>query len=177
MDGQFYVDSKEPFPVTSGPTITLTTNNQFLAGPNMLPLFPPNYFNYIGKMVRWRWVGQCTSGATPGTLAFDVEWGPATNATGTIITGVNFGWAANQANATWLFEGFARCRSLGSSGSLFAGGWLYFQSTGIFVVQPTSPAAVTCDLTQSYYIIPQCNRSGSTAETIQLHDAFYEAVN
>ena len=45
------------------------------------------------------------------------------------------------------------------------------------MVAPTNPAAVTVDLTQNYFLMPQVSRSGSTAETIQLHDAIYEAVN
>ena len=93
------------------------------------------------------------------------------------MAGVAVGWAASSANYSFWFEFVVRCRALGASGSLFGGGWGFIQNTGTFMVSPTSPAAVTVDLTQNYFLMPQVSRSGSTAETIQLHDAIYEAVN
>ena len=177
MDGPWYIDSKPPHTAVSASAVTLTTTLQLLCPGAFIPQFPSNYFGYIGKAVRCRFFGQCTSGTTPGSLTFNLMWGPATANTGTTVAGVAVGWAASSANYSFWFEFVVRCRALGASGSLFGGGWGFIQNTGTFMVSPTSPAAVTVDLTQNYFLMPQVSRSGSTAETIQLHDAIYEAVN
>ena len=46
------------------------------------------------------------------------------------------------------------------------------------VMMPASaPAQVTVDLTQNFVLSPQALRSGSTAESMQVHEFTYEALN
>ena len=46
------------------------------------------------------------------------------------------------------------------------------------VLMPASaPAQVTVDLTQAFVLSPQFIRSGSTAETMQVHELVFEAMN
>jgi hypothetical protein len=45
------------------------------------------------------------------------------------------------------------------------------------LIPASVPAAVTVDLTANNVISPQFLRSGSTAETLQVHDVSYEALN
>ena len=78
---------------------------------------------------------------------------------------------------------FVRCRAIGSSGSLFAWGQMDFNNAVVastlqpLMIPASAPAAVTVDLTAANVLSPQFKRSGSTAETLQVHDLTYEAMN
>ncbi|MGF7236021.1 MAG: hypothetical protein ACQSGP_13830, partial [Frankia sp.] len=149
MDGAFYVDSKLPFPVTSVPAVSLTAAYQVVAPISVIPALGPNYFNYVGKAIRIRAMGQATSVATPGNLTFSYLWNNGVTAgAGTLVCGVALVWIANQTNQCFTSEVVIRCRSLGATGSLFGMGFLFLQGTGIIHMPASAPAAVTVDLTQ-----------------------------
>lgn len=178
MDGPFYEDLLPPFPnANEASAITLTTSLQVMCQLGRLPKFAPNYFGWVGKAVRITMFGQCTSVATPGAFNWGIYWGAGTAGLGTLVNGVNVTWTANQANSTFLYKSVIRCRSTGASGSLLGTGWLFINGTGLIPCPFQTPSATTVDLTQNYYLFPQLSRSGSTAETCQLHDAFVEALN
>jgi hypothetical protein len=56
------------------------------------------------------------------------------------------------------------------------GTWI-IQNVGSVLMPPTAPAAITVDTTQNSFLSLQCSRSGSTGESIQVHDMIFEALN
>lgn len=177
-DGPFYVDTREPYTVTLPASVTLTTVLAILCPGSFIPQLPANYFNFVGKAVRVRCAGQATSGTTPGALDFQFNYGSAISNTGSNLCGVNVTWTASVSQAQFIAEAIVRCRSLGTSGTLSSWGYLLLQNTGTVLMPPTGGGTIaTVDLTTANYIIPQCSRSGSTAETIQMFDYSFEALN
>ena len=183
-DGLFYVDSRQPFISADVPSVTLAATNKALIPVANMPVLGSNYFSMVGKAVRTRLFGRITTAATPGNGQFNVYWGTGADANGTIIgSSATVVLSASQSNVSWMCEFITRCRAMGATGSLFVTGELRF-NIGVVATSlqplliPTSvPAAVTVDLTAANYISPQFLRSGSTAETIQVHDVSYEALN
>jgi len=164
--------------------VTLSTTDKALIPVANLPILGSNYFSFIGKLVRLRMFGRITTGATPGNGTVDVYWGSGADANGTIIcSSAAVALTASQTNLTWELELFIRCRAMGASGSLFGLG-MFNANVGVLAstLQPvmipaSAPAAVTVDLTAANVISPQFKRSGSTAETMQVHDFMFEAMN
>jgi hypothetical protein len=184
MDGQFYVDSRAPFLAADVAAVTLSTTDKALLPIANLPILGSNYFGWVGKNVRIRVFGRITTGATPGNGTLDVYWGSGADANGTIIaSSAAVALTASQTSLSWELDLFIRCRAMGSSGSLFCTGMLnanvgVIASTLQPVMVPASaPAAVTVDLTVANVISVQYKRSGSTAETMQVHEYMFEAMN
>jgi hypothetical protein len=50
-------------------------------------------------------------------------------------------------------------------------------AAGFGLIPASVPAPVIVDLTQAFVLSPQFKRSGSTVETMQVHDVIYEALN
>jgi hypothetical protein len=183
-DGLYYVDSRAPFLSADVPAVTLATTNKALIPLANIPILGANYFSFIGKAVRTRLFGRITTGATPGNGQLNIYWGSGVDATGTIIgASAAFALSINQTSLSWECVFITRCRAMGATGSLFVTGEFnanvaVVASTLQPVLIPASvPAAVTVDLTAANVISPQFLRSGSTAETMQVHDVSYEALN
>lgn len=176
MDGPFYVDSRPPFSVSTPPAVTLTGNYKCLAPAAYLPQLGSNYFGYVGKAVRITAYGTGISGATPGNINFGLIYGPNTDNVGAVIGGVGFAWTANS-TGVWRAEFVVRCRALGASGVLTGMGNFHLQNSGIVIAPPQTLLLPTCDLTQNYYLSFQSWRSGSTVETMQQSDYFFESLN
>jgi len=184
MDGPFYVDSRAPFNVTDAASVTLLTTALALLPSANLPVLGSNYFNYVGKAVRMRLWGRITTAATPGNMTALLYWGTNAAANGTVIAqSAAVALTASQTNLTWEWDMLVRCRSLGATGSLIGFGMFnanvaVLGSTLQPVMIPASvPAAVTVDLTQNFFLSPQFMRSGSTAESIQVQEFTFEALN
>lgn len=183
-DGLFFVDSRSPFISADVAAVTLSTSDLALVPVANLPILGSNYFAFIGKAVRIRMFGRITTAATPGNGTIDIYWGSGASATGTIIaSSAAFALTPSQTNLTWEMEFFVRCRAMGSSGSLMTVG-MFNSNVGVVAstLQPvmipaSAPTAVTVDLTAANVISPQFKRSGSTAETMQVHDFMFEAMN
>lgn len=184
MDGPFWVDLRAPHLSTDPASVTLTTTALALLPSANLPVLGSNYFNYVGKVVRMRMFGRISTGATPGNMTAVLYWGTNAAANGTILAQTAaVALTASQTNLTWEWDMLVRCRALGVSGSLMAVG-MFNANVGVLastlqpVMMPASaPAAVTVDLTQNFFLSPQFLRSGSTAESIQVHEFIYEALN
>jgi hypothetical protein len=77
-----------------------------------------------------------------------------------------------------------RCRTIGATGTLFVTG-LFSANVGLVAstLQPvmlpdnTPAASGSIDLTAAQVLSPQFLRSGSTVETLQVHDVSFEALN
>ena len=177
MDGPFWHDTRLPFVNTDGPTVTLTGTYQPLVPNSYLPVLGANYFNYIGKALRIRMFGRFTTGATPGSFTLGYLWGNNTANNGTGIAGNSVVMTANLTGYSWQADLTIRARTLGSSGTIIAFGVWYLQNVGFIMMPVTLPGSILLDLTPNNFISPQMQRSGSTGETVQVHDIMFESVN
>lgn len=184
MDGPFYVDTRTPHISGDVAAVTLSTTNKALIPVANCPILGSNYFSYVGKAVRITMFGRLTTAVTPGNGQFNLYWGSGVDATGTIIaSSAAFALTASQTSLTWACQFWVRCRALGATGSLMVLGEAGFNpgvvaSTLQPIMIPASvPAPVTVDLTAANVLSPQFLRSGSTAETMQVHDFLFEALN
>lgn len=185
MDGQFYLDTRAPHISADVAAVTLATTDKALVPLANLPVLGSNYFGFLGKAVWIRMFGRMTTGATPGNGTFDLYWGSGADATGTIIgSSATFALTASFTNSVWYLDLIIRCRAMGATGSLFVTGAFGIinsatatTAASVFPVPSTAPAAVTVDLTAANVLSPQFKRSGSTAETMQVHDYNQVALN
>jgi hypothetical protein len=165
--------------------VTLATTAKAIVPVLALPVLGSNYFGWVGKACRMRIWGQMTTGTTPGNGIFSLLWGTGADANGTTIltNATAFALGASQTNLTWEIDCIVRCRAVGTSGSVICHGMMsanvnLIASTLQPVMFPTSaPAAVTIDTTANNVLSPQFQRSGSTAETMQVTEFVYEALN
>jgi hypothetical protein len=185
MDGAFYNDLREPFIGADIPAVTLATTAKALYTPSFFPVLGGQYFSRIGKKLRIRLFGRMTTVLTPGNGSFNVYYGTGADANGVLLmTGTPVALTASKTNLSWWLELFVHCRSLGSAGTLFCTGIAHFNvgliaSTLQPIMLPDSAPAVSgaCDLTAALIPSVQFLRSGSTAETMQVHDMEVVAMN
>lgn len=178
MDGAFYWDTRAPFISADITAVTLAATAKALYPVSNFPVLGGQYFAWIGKKLRIRLFGRMTTGATPGNGSFNVYYGTGADANGTLLmTGTPVALSAGATNLSWDAELFVSCRSTGAAGTLFCDGHAKFNvgliaSTLQPIMLPASAAAVSgsCDLTAANIISVQFLRSGSTAETMQVHD-------
>lgn len=184
-DGLFYQDTREPFIGVDIAAVTLAATNKALYPPSNFPSLGGQYFARIGKKLRIRAFGRITTVLTPGNLTLGVLYGTGADANGVVLaSSAAIALIASQTNLSWQLEVFVHCRSIGSAGTLFATGTAKFNpaviaSTAQPILIPASAPAVSgaCDLTASLIISLQALRSGSTVETMQVHDLEVTAMN
>lgn len=184
MDGPFWVDLRSPHMAADAASVVLAaTMNPVVPAAN-LPVLGSNYFGFVGKAIRIRLWGQMTTGATPGNLTGSVFWGTGAAANGTAIASINAtALTASQTNLSWFWDIVCRCRAIGVTGSLIMHG-IFQANVGLIantlqpIMMPASAAApTTVDLTQNFVLSPQLARSGSTAESLIVHELTWEALN
>lgn len=184
-DGLFYNDIREPFTAADIAAVTLAATAKALYPASNFPVLGGQYFARIGKKLKIRLFGRMTTGATPGNGSFNVYYGSGADANGVLLmTGTPVALVANATNLSWEVEIFVHCRSIGSAGTLFVTGDAKFNvglllSTVAPMLLPASAPVVSgaCDLTAANIISVQFLRSGSTAETMQVHDMEVTALN
>lgn len=181
-DGLFYNDLREPFIATDQTAVTLAATAKALYTASAFPVLGGQYFSRVGKKLRIRLFGRMTTGATPGNGSFNVYYGTGADANGVLLmTGTPVALTASQTNLSWFAEIFVHCRSTGSAGTLFCTGFAKFNEALLAagILLPASAPAVSgaCDLTAALIISVQYLRSGSTAETMQVHDMEVVAMN
>ena len=183
-DGLFYNDLRAPLISADIASVTLANTDKALYPAAAFPVLGSNYFGFIGKKIRIKMFGRITTVATPGNLTWDVYWNSGADNTGTIIqSSAAVALQANQTNVSWCAEFSIYCRALGATGALMCTGWSLFNvgvvlSTAQPVLIPAATAAqTTADLTAANIISVQFKRSGSTAETMQVHDLAVIAMN
>ena len=184
MDGPFWDDLRSPHNAADVASVTLAATAKAMVPVANLPVLGANYFGWVGKAVRIRVMGRLTTAATPGNMTASLYWGNGTDANGTAVgTSAAVALTASQANMTFELELYVRCRATGVTGSLLAMG-MFNANVAVLAstLQPvmipaTAPAPVTVDLTQNFVLSPQFARSGSTAETLQVHEFMFEALN
>lgn len=175
MDGAFYRDSRPPFDIGATPpaAVTLATTNKALYTASEFAAFGSGYW-WLGKRLNIRLWGKATTGATPGNGQFAIYWGTGADANGTIIQqSTAVAMAANQSNISWWIDLIIECTVRGSSGKLFCMGAAYLNallSTNVPIPIPASSPATSSaiDLTAGNVLSVQFNRSGNTAESMQV---------
>lgn len=181
-DGLFYNDIREPCISTDIGQVTLATTDKALYPASNFPVLGGQYFARLGKKLKIRLFGRMTTVLTPGNGTWDIYYGTGADANGTILASSQaHALTASQTALTWMMECFVHCRSIGSAGTLFCTGYaLYNESiTAPHQLIPASSAVVSggVDLTAANIISVQYKRSGSTAETMTVHDMEVTALN
>lgn len=181
-DGIFYLDTRTPFITTDITAVTLAATAKALYPASNFPVLGGQYFSTVGKAIMIKLFGRMTTAATPGNGSFNVYYGTGADANGVaLMTGTAVALTANQTNISWTAEVIVRCRSIGSTGTLFCTGWAMFGEGALaqHVLLPATAPVVSgaCDLTAANIISVQYLRSGSTAETMQVHEMSVIALN
>ena len=88
---------------------------------------------------------------------------------------------AAQTSVSWYADVFVHCRATGATGTLFATGVFKpnesVQSATSLLPGVNPLVSTAVDLTAANIISVQYNRSGATAETMQVHDMEVVAMN
>lgn len=182
MDGQFYNDLRAPFIIADVAAVTLAATNKALYTVSNVPAMGKDYW-WAGKQVEINVFGRITTAATPGNLTLALLYGTGADANGvSLAASAAVALVASQTNIVWRVKFYVHCRAIGSSGSLFADGDAQFGTAviavGGFMLPASAPAAATCDLTVASNVLSvQALRSGSTAETMQIHRISMVALN
>lgn len=181
MDGQFYLDTRYPHIATDVASVTLSTTAKALYPVGNVPAMGKDYWT-VGKAVKVFVFGRATSGTTPGNLTLQLMYGTGADANGTVLAATAAtAWSASQTNLSWWAWWDVHCTAIGSSGALFAVGSAFFNEAMItpkLMMPASAPATTTVDLTVASNILSvQALRSGSTAETMQLHKIRITSLN
>lgn len=184
MDSDYYNDLRAPFMTVSPAAVTLSTTLKALYTVADVPAMGKDYW-WAGKTVRLRVFGKYTTGATPGNLTLQLNYGTGADANGTNLAFLGNGVAltANQTTLSWQTELTIRCITTGATGTLFATGTFFRTSISTTVVAANVPnsgptAGASVDLTVAGNILSlQASRDGSTGETMQVVDLQVIALN
>lgn len=185
MDGPYYLDQRLPFISTDIAQVTLAATDKALYPLANFPILGGNYFSFVGKALLVKLFGRITTVLTPGNGTFDIYYGSGADATGTILaSSAAFALSASQTNLSWELEFIVRCRTMGATGTLFCTGKAKFNNAVVastlqpILIPASAPAASgSVDLTAANIISAQFKRSGSTAETMQVHEMAVIALN
>jgi hypothetical protein len=185
MDGAFYCDLREPFLAADIAAVTLAATNKALYPASNFPALGGQYFARPGKAIRIKLFGRITTAVTPGNLSFGIYYGTGADANGVLLASTAaLALTASQTNLSWEGEFDVVCRSIGSTGTLFATGRVLMNNAVLAstlqpMLLPASAPVVSgsCDLTAANIISVQALRSGSTAETMQVHQMSVIALN
>lgn len=184
-DGGFYHDTLPPFVAADIPAVTLAATAKALYPIANFPAWGSGFLNkFVGKKLRIKMFGRITTVLTPGNGSFDIYWGTGADANGTILaSSAALALSASQTSLSWRAEIDIVVRALGATGALLCTGKADFNNAVLAntlqpMLIPASVAAqVTVDLTNSSIISVQFKRSGSTVETMQVHDMTVESLN
>lgn len=184
-DGLYYQDTREPHIFADIPAVTLAATNKALYPVSNFPNLGGQYFARPGKKVHIVLIGRMTTGATPGNLTVGVLYGTGADANGVVLqSSAAAALAVNQTALMWVMDVMIHCRSVGNAGTLFCVGT--FQCNPALIASTLQPLMIpantalvsgACDLTAALILSCQALRSGSTAETMQVHDMKVVALN
>lgn len=184
-DGLFYNDLREPFIASDLTAISPLATAVPLYTASAFPVLGGHYFSRPGKALRIRLFGRCTSALTPGNVSFAIYYGTGAAANGVLLASSGaVAWSASQTNMSFMVEVDVTCRTTGSTGTLFCTGFAKFNVAAVastlqpLLIPATAPVvSAACDLTAALIISVQMLRSGSTAETAQVHQMQVIALN
>lgn len=180
-DGLYYLDTRAPFLTSDATSVTLAATFKALYTASAFPVLGGQYF-VPGKGVNIKLFGRMTTALTPGNFQIAVYYGTGADANGVqICASTAQALTASQTNVSWEAEFDIFCRTGGSTGTLFGTGKFIANEAVIaphILVPASAPAAsASCDLTAANILSVQALRSGSTAETMQVHMLRVTALN
>jgi hypothetical protein len=184
-DGLFYNDLREPFIASDLTAISPLATAVAMYTPSNFPVLGGQYFSRPGKAIKISMYFRMTSALTPGNVSWAVYYGTGASANGVVLaSSLAKAWLASQTNGSCYLETTVTCRTTGSAGTLFCTGFvLPHVAHVVSTLQPvlipdTAPVvSAACDLTAALIISVQMLRSGSTAETAQIHQMQVTALN
>jgi hypothetical protein len=183
MAQSLFYNQLSPIQAVDPASVTLLTTDLPLLANAYVPGMS-NYFTYVGKRLRIELFGRLTTAATPGNLTVSAYWGNNTAANGTVLAAsAASALTASQTNLSWTLQLDIQCRAIGNGtlGSLLCTGFMLLNEAveaPHLLIPASAPAAVgSLDLTAANYVSVQAKRSGSTAETMQVHRVDYFEVN
>jgi hypothetical protein len=184
-NGSFFNDLRSPFTITDLAAISPLSTAVPLYTAGMFPPLGNNYFGFPGKALHIKIFGRMTSAVTPGNVSFAVYYGTGAATNGILLaSSTPVAWTASQTSMSFWMEVIVTCRTTGATGTLFCTGIVHpnvaaVASTLQPMLIPNSVAVVSaaCDLTSANIISIQGIRSGSTAETMQIHQMQVIALN
>lgn len=182
MDGQYYQDTRLPHISTDIAAVTLSTTAKALYPVANIPAMGKDYWT-VGKKVRIYLCGRMTSVLTPGNFTIQIMYGTGADANGTVLAATAAtAWTASQTNLTWRAQFDVHCTAVGTTGALFATGFFKANEAAIAaeLMAPASAPATTAslDLTVANNVLSvQALRSGSTVETMQIHEMIVTSMN
>jgi hypothetical protein len=185
-NGSYFHDTRLPFITNDVGSVTLAATAKALYPASAFPNLGTGYFEVLGKKLQIHLFGRITTAATPGNGSFDIYYGTGADANGTILaSSAALALSANQTAISWTVDLWVTTRKLNdaTNGALLCTGMAQFgvsvlASTLAPVLIPANTAAqVTVDLSGSNIISVQYKRSGSTAETMQVHEMVVTALN
>jgi hypothetical protein len=173
-DGLFYLDTREPNLTADITAVTLASTYKALYPVSNFPVLGGHYFARPGKGMNIKLFGRITTAVTPGNFQIAVFYGTGADANGVkVVETTATALTASQTNLSWEAEFDIICRSIGSAGTLFGTGRCLIAEGALaahLLAPGTAPAvSAACDLTASLILSVQALRSGSTAETMQVH--------
>lgn len=196
-EGTLYHETREPF-FQSGsftavaPLTTSISVIPILRVPATSLSFPAFYWDKPGRRWSIYMVGQMTTAATPGNITWELrhQTGTPTDAGGTILaTSAAVVGAANKTAASWWARFIVEARGDASTfvptaSPLFGFGMVWVEGSSALwaaasnplFLPATTPAAVNVDTTLAGTIHVDVKRSGSTAESITVHDIAVNAL-
>lgn len=123
-DGLFYVDSRPPFLVADVGAMTPTTTykNIWTNGAASPTILPANFWT-VGKLMRLTAYLKLTTG-TAGNSAFSMAYGAADAPAAVVATRTSAKIASIGPFGIFM-QGYARCRSIGTAGTLSMFGMVY----------------------------------------------------
>lgn len=181
MDGQYYLDTRYPHIAVDVASVTLAATNKALYPIANIPAMGKDYWT-VGKGVKIEIFGRVTTAVTPGNLTLSLFYGTGADANGTSLAATAAtALTASQTNLSFYAWWDVHCTAIGASGALFACGMAMFNEAviaGKLFMPASAPATTTVDLTVASNVLSvQALRSGSTAETMQLHKVRVTSLN
>lgn len=130
-DGIYYVDTRPPFLTADYASVTLTTTQKtcWVNGSTSPTLLPANYFT-VNKIVRLTALLKLTNGASAANLVFGMSCGVGDAAAVNVKT-VARALVTSAGPYGCFMQGFAQCRSIGTSGTISLWGMAYPDLAGM----------------------------------------------
>jgi hypothetical protein len=123
-DGIYYQDTRLPFLTADQTGVTLTTTQKMLwaTGASSPTILPANYWT-VGKLVKLEAFLKITTG-TAGNWAVGMAYGAADAPAANVVSRTSAKIASVGPFGAWI-QGYARCRSTGTSGTLSMTGFFH----------------------------------------------------
>lgn len=182
-DGRFFNNALPPFLAADVAAVTLAITHKALVPAAQMPVLGPNFFAFPGRKLKIDLFGRITTVLTPGNFQLGVYWGTGADANGVLLAQTTAAaLIASQAAMSWTAQIILTCRSIGNTGTLFCNGVVVFaaqvMATNQLLPGNTPVVSAACDLTSATLgLSVQALRSGSTAETMQVHGLTVSELN